>query len=278
MVVAAVARTLTAAGFQRHAPSREGLLLACANKAASHQPLLLPPTAAVAAALETRGHYAAAVTALRYCLALLQTGLQHGDQGLAALGLAPGLDHDPAKTLTHQLLLVPPPGPAATEQVQVLEGSSGAQAVVTAVQLALARNLCLAGDARGSVELYQQLEQDGALGTAAASGSSSAVSFSWLAYGAAAQQDGQPQLAAKALQAALDTAGEPGVQLAAVTAMLQVSTKCVVGGWGQVPNLPVWHTSLGRQLVPLMVVVQQLAQQQPGFPCSSPPGSCCMVP
>jgi tetratricopeptide (TPR) repeat protein len=71
-----------------------------------------------------------------------------------------------------------------------------------------------------SVELYQQLELDRAISTAAAG--SSAASYSWLAYGAAAQQEGQVQLAAKALQAALDTAAEPGVQLAAVTALLQV--------------------------------------------------------
>jgi tetratricopeptide (TPR) repeat protein len=209
-----------AAGFQQHAPGREGLLLACASKAASHQPLSLPPAAALAAALETRGHYTAAVAALRYCLALLQTGLQQGDAGLTALGLAPGLHHDPATALRHQLLLVPASGNTSGEQWQVLEGSSGAQAVLTALQLALARNLCLAGMTKESVELYQQLELDGAISTAAAG--SSAASYSWLAYGAAAQREGQVQLAAKALQAALDAAAEPRVQLAAVTALLQV--------------------------------------------------------
>ena len=101
-----------------------------------------------------------------------------------------------------------------------MEGSSGTQAVLTALQLALARNLCLAGVTKESVELYQQLELDGAISTATAG--SSAASYSWLAYGAAAQQEGQVQLAAKALQGALDAAAEPGVQLAAVTALLQV--------------------------------------------------------
>lgn len=211
---------LLAAGFQQHTPSREGLLLACASKAASHSPLLLPPTAALAAALETRGHYASAAAALRYCLALLQAGMQHGQQGLAALGLSQGTDHDPAKALTHQLLLVPPSS-AQSEQVQVLEGSSGVQAVITAVELALARNLCLAGDTAESLALYQKLEGEGCLSSTSGG---SVVSFSWLAYGAAAQQTGQSQLAAKALHAALDTATEPSVQLAAVTALLQVSS------------------------------------------------------
>jgi hypothetical protein len=207
-----------AAGFQQQASAQEGLLLACTSKAASNQPLLLPPTAALAAALETRGHYASAAAALRYCLALLQAAVQQGAQGLAAVGLAPGLNHDPAKTLTHQLLLVPPSS-AQQEQVQVLGGSSGVQAVITAVELALARNLCLAGDVSESLVMYQKLEADGSLGSAAGG---STGSLSWLAYGSAAQQAWQDQLAVKALQTALDTAAEPGVQLAAVTALLQV--------------------------------------------------------
>jgi tetratricopeptide (TPR) repeat protein len=205
------------AGLQQQAPAQEGLLLACASKAASNQPLLLPPTAALAAALEARGHYASAAAALRYCLALLQAAMQQGAQGLAAVGLAPGLSHDPAITMTHQLLLVPP-SPAQLEQVQVLEGS-GVHAVVTAVELALARNLCLAGEVSESLALYQKLEAEGSLGGAAGGSTSS---LSWLAYGSAAQQAGQNQLAVKALQTALDTAAEPRVQLAAVTALLQV--------------------------------------------------------
>lgn len=213
----------SAAGFQQPAASYEGLLLACASKAASHLPLLLPPTAALAAALEMRGLFSSAAAALRYCLALLQAGMQSGPEGLAALGLAPG--QSPGYSLTHRLLLVPPSS-AQTEQVQVLEGSSGVQAVVTATELALARNLCLAGDASESVALYQRLEAEGALSSG--SFGSSALSYSWLAYGAAAQQAGEGQLAIKALQAALDTATQPEVQLAAVTALLQVRVLAVM--------------------------------------------------
>jgi hypothetical protein len=212
-----------AAGFQQHIPARNGLLLACASKAAGHQPLQLPPTAALAAALETRGHYTVAAAALRYCLALLQAGLQAGEQGLAALGLAPGLNEAAPNTLAHQLLLVPPstdcPG-----HVQVLQGSSGVQAVVTAVELALARNLCLAGEAQESLVLYQKLEGEGALSAAPLSGA--AASYAWLAFGAAAQQAGQGQLAMRALQAAVEVGtADPQVRLAAVSALLQVSIR-----------------------------------------------------
>lgn len=209
-----------AAGFQQHTPARDGLLLACASKAAANQPLQLPPTAALAAALEARGHYTAAAAALRYCLALLQAGAQAGDQGLTALGLAPGLNEAGPKTLAHQLLLVPPSsdGPG---QVQVLQGSGGVQAVVTAVELALARNLCLAGDAQESLVLYQKLEGEGAL--SAQSLGSAASSYAWLAYGAAAQQAGQGQLAVRVLQAAVEVGrADPQVRLAAVSALLQV--------------------------------------------------------
>lgn len=200
-------------------------MLACASKAASHSPLLLPPTGALAAALETRALFYSAAAALRYCLALLQAGMESGPEGLAALGLSPGQQSPGDSSLTHRLLLVPPSS-AQTEQVQVLEGSSGVQAVVTATELALARNLCLAGDAAESVALYQRLEAEGALSSG--SFGSSAVSYSWLAYGAAAQHAGQGQLAIKALQAALDTATQPEVQLAAVTALLQVRVLAVM--------------------------------------------------
>lgn len=224
-----------AAGFQRHTPSQEGLLLACASKAATQQPLLLPPTAALAAALETRGNYASAAAALRYCLALLQAAQQHGEQGLAALGLQGFNNNGPqdtaaAKTLTHQLLLVPPAGSAlqqanggSSTTAEVLEGSAGVQAVSTALQVALARNLCLAGEVQDSLALYQQLEADGVLSTTAAG--SSAVAYSWLCYGAAAQAAGEAALAARAMQAALESAAADGcadVQLAAVSALLQV--------------------------------------------------------
>jgi len=217
-----------AAGFHQPDPSRSGLLLACASKAATHSPLLLPPTAALAAALESRGNHTSAAAALRYCLALLQTASQRGPQGLAAVGLSAGFSGDLDQTsTTHQLLLVQPSGFAesALGQVEVLEGYGGVQVVSTALELALARNLCLAGEYEESLGLYQKLEGEGALAAAAAAGSSSSSSgssASWLCYGAAAQAVGQDGLCERAMTAALEAAADGRVQLAAVTALLQV--------------------------------------------------------
>jgi hypothetical protein len=204
----------------------QGLLLACASKASSHQPLLLAPMAALAAALEGQKQHASAAAALRYCLALLQTALQRGPEGSAALGLGLGRLQDGGHSLlTHRLLLLQPAAAGAAADAAAEELPQGAsvvddaQAVSTALELALARNLALDGSYQEAAGLYQKLEAEGALSSSAASVGDAC---SWLCYGHAAQQSGQAALAMRALQAAIDCAPDGAVKLAAVTAVLQV--------------------------------------------------------
>lgn len=205
------------AGLRGRASQHEGLLLACACKASAHQPLLLPPHAALAAALEARGQHSSAVAALQYCLALLQAGLQQGSEGLAALGLT-GFGQGFGQA-THRVVLL---------QAAGFEGSEGVaspESVHVALEIALARNLVLAGQFDSAVQLYGKLEQQGSLG----SNPLTSDSYSWVCYGFAAQQLGQAGLCSRVLEQAVEEAGGDTAKLHAVMALLQVSsTVCVM--------------------------------------------------
>ncbi|KAF8069413.1 SKI3 [Scenedesmus sp. PABB004] len=201
------------AGLRSRDGQQEGLLLACAAKASAHQPLLLPPHAALAAALEARGQHGSAAAALRYCLALLRAGQAQGSDGLAALGLS-GVG-DGFLQATHRLLLLPPA--AGRGAAPAPAGGATAAAVEAALRLALARNLALSGDSAGALALYGELEADGALGGDAASPDTP----SWLAYGHAALAAGQPGLCGRVLQRAVEEAADERARLAAVMALLQ---------------------------------------------------------
>jgi hypothetical protein len=203
----------TTAGLRGRASQHEGLLLACACKASAHQPLLLPPHAALAAALEARGQHSSAVAALQYCLALLQAGLQQGSEGLAALGLT-GFGQGSGQA-THRVVLL---------QAAGFEGSEGVatpESVQAALEIALARNLALAGQFEPAVQLYGKLEQQGCLG----SNPLTCDSYSWVCYGYAAQQLGQAGLSSRVLERAVDEAGSDMAKLHAVMALLQVSRR-----------------------------------------------------
>lgn len=198
------------AGLRGRASQHEGLLLACACKASAHQPLLLPPHAALAAALEARGQHSSAVAALQYCLALLQAGMQQGSGGLAALGLT-GFGQGSGQA-THRVVLL---------QAAGFEGSEGVaspESVQVALEIALARNLALAGQYASAVQLYGKLEQQGSLG----SNPLTSDSYSWVCYGYAAQQLGQAGLCSRVLQQAVEEAGSNTSKLHAVMALLQV--------------------------------------------------------
>ncbi|WIA10335.1 hypothetical protein OEZ85_010527 [Tetradesmus obliquus] len=197
------------AGLRGRASQHEGLLLACACKASAHQPLLLPPHAALAAALEARGQHSSAVAALQYCLALLQAGLQQGSEGLAALGLT-GFGQGFGQA-THRVVLL---------QAAGFEGSEGVaspESVHVALEIALARNLVLAGQFDSAVQLYGKLEQQGSLG----SNPLTSDSYSWVCYGFAAQQLGQAGLCSRVLEQAVEEAGGDTAKLHAVMALLQ---------------------------------------------------------
>eukprot|EP00879_Flechtneria_rotunda_P010701 GHRR01011183.1.p1 GENE.GHRR01011183.1~~GHRR01011183.1.p1 ORF type:complete len:1628 (+),score=649.14 GHRR01011183.1:120-5003(+) len=198
-------------GLRGNAAHHAGLLLASASKASAHQPLMLPPHAAMALALEARGQYISAVAALQYCLALLQAGLQQGPAGLAALGLA-GLDQG-ADEATHMLQLLQPAG------LQASGTAVSPESIVAAIEVALARNICLAGRFAEALQLYQRLESQGVLG----SNPLNPDTYSWLSYGFAAQQAGQACLSRRLLEQAVNSASQEVLKLDAVMALLQVS-------------------------------------------------------
>lgn len=200
----------TPAGLRGLASQPEGLLLACACKASAHQPLMLPPHAALAAALEARGQYQSAMAALRYCLSLLQAGLQQGFEGLAALGLT-GFGQGSGDA-THRVVLLQAAG------FEAAEGVVNPESVTAALEVALARNLTLAGRYTEAVQLYGELEARGVLGL----NPLSPDSYNWLCYGYAAQQVGQAGLCSRLLQQAVDSAGDDVAKLHAVMAQLQV--------------------------------------------------------
>lgn len=181
------------------------LLLACACKASSHQPLLLSAHANLAAALEATKQHSAAVTALQYCLALLHAGEQQGD---GAVSQAP----------THTVQILQTVG-----HVDAQHGLDASETVAAALQLAVARNLCLAGQYERAVQLYAELEGQGLLQPTSAW----ANTYSLLCYGYAAQQTGQAELCSKLLQQALQGAVLDLDKLHAVTALLQVNPKSV---------------------------------------------------
>lgn len=160
---------------------------------------------------------------MRYCLALLQAGLLQGAEGLAALGL-PGFSAQGARQLSHQLLLLQP-GDLYCSQASVTPES-----VAGVLELALARNLCLAGSYEEAVQLYQKLEGQGLLSASSVSsnitdgtGLHGAAAYSWISYGFAAHKLGQQQLCQTALESAVQAAAGQDVPLLhAVTALLQV--------------------------------------------------------
>ncbi|KAF6252995.1 hypothetical protein COO60DRAFT_1704042 [Scenedesmus sp. NREL 46B-D3] len=197
------------AGLRGRASQAEGLLLACACKASAHQPLLLPPHAALAAALEARGQHSSAVAALQYCIALLQAGLRQGTEGLAALGLT-GFGQGSGQA-THRVVLLQAAG------FEGSEGIASPESVQVALEIALARNLTLAGQYEPAVQLYGKLEQQGSLG----SNPMTSDSYSWVCYGFAAQQLGQAGLCSRVLERAVEEAGSDSAKLHAVMALLQ---------------------------------------------------------
>jgi hypothetical protein len=152
-----------------------------------------------------------------------------GRGGACASGQAQGLG------LTHRLLLLQPQLARAASQGAgaVPQGAAvvdDAAAVSAALELSLARNLCLAGSCAEALALYQKLEGEGVLSSSSSSGISggaggagdSGSSTAWLCYGHAALQCGQQQLGVRALQAAIDSAPDGATQLAGVNALLQV--------------------------------------------------------
>ncbi|WIA30388.1 hypothetical protein OEZ86_000474 [Tetradesmus obliquus] len=136
-------------------------------------------------------------------------GLQQGSEGLAALGLT-GFGQGFGQA-THRVVLL---------QAAVFEGSEGVaspESVQVALEIALARNLVLAGQFDSAVQLYGKLEQQGSLG----SNPLTSDSYSWVCYGFAAQQLGQAGLCSRVLEQAVEEAGGDTAKLHAVMALLQ---------------------------------------------------------
>jgi tetratricopeptide (TPR) repeat protein len=203
------------------------VLLACAAKSSACHPLMLPPHAALAAVLETRGQYSSAAAALQYCLALLQAGVLQGMEGLAALGMA-GFSAQRPKRLTHQLLLLQP------GDLHCSEASVNPESVTAVLELSLARNLALAGTCDEALKLYHKLEDLGVLSKeCSVPGSAAAVAvagpYDWICYGFAAEKLGQVELSQRALEQAVQVAelqGDEQSRLHTVMALLQVRRGC----------------------------------------------------
>lgn len=203
-----------AAGLHGQISVDDTLLLACACKASAHQPLLLPAHAALAAAMECSRQYTSAIPALQYCLALLRTAAQQGIEGPLVPGPAAG--DSQIYGASYKVLLLQNSGTDSTSDDTV-----GVVTLTAALQLALARNLCLAGRHDEALGLYKTLESQGVLGP----GRSSTNTYSWLCYGYAAAQSGQKDLCGRLLETAVNAAGGDLDKLHAVTALLQVGTK-----------------------------------------------------
>lgn len=161
--------------------------------------------------MEACRQYTSAIAALQYCLALLRSRQQQGPEGLAALGMA-GLGQDTISP-TYRILLLQPLGLGGPGDTV---GSP--ETVTAALQTALARNLCLSGRHQEAVDLYGQLESQGALGA----GSLRLNTYSWLCYGYAAQQIGQADMCSRVLERAAAEAADDQDKLHAVMALLQV--------------------------------------------------------
>jgi hypothetical protein len=98
------------------------------------------------------------------------------------------------------------------------EGIASPESVQAALEIALARNLTLAGQFESAVQLYGKLEQQGSLG----SNPLTSDSYTWVCYGYAAQRLGQAGLCSRVLERAVDEAGSDTSKLHAVMALLQV--------------------------------------------------------
>ena len=209
-----------AAGALLQGFGAQGGVLACAVKASAQLPQLLAVQNNLALAHEARGNYKEAVA----CLEPAVARLQQPEHSATAAGGGGGEATDNVELL----LFAHASSDSSTSSSSSWQRAvAGPPAAAVALQLNLARCYCLVRSYDKAVALYQQLEQQGMLG--------SSEPYSWICYSYARLQQGDAEGCSRGLAVALQQSGwDATARLHVVAATLQVRSRGLGEGGGQV--------------------------------------------